>query len=334
MQGRFVTFTGPQHNLTVGGVKLLGLDEGNLRKLIFTFVVFAFLFALSKLLRSLSHRFGGTKQKTAFWARQGISLTTFLLAVLGFFSIWFDNPTRLATGLGLVSAGLAFALQKVVSSFAGYFVILRGKTFNVGDRIKMGPVRGDVIALNFIQTVIMEMGETPAEQSESPGMWVQSRQYSGRIVTVSNAQIFDDPVYNYSRDFPYIWEEMRVPISFKDDRYRAEKIVLDAVAHHTEEIAHLAEPELNRLKERFFITAADITPHSYMRITDNWVEFAVRFLVPVQNVRSIKDRISREILDNLDAAGIGIASGTYEIVGLPPIQLESQSAPPRQQGQS
>src|ERR1700712_1181423 len=219
MQGPFITFTGAQHNLTVGGVKLLGLDEGNVRKLVFTLVVFAFLFGLGNLLRWLSRRFGGTKQKTAFWARQGVSLTTFLLAVLGFFSIWFDNPARLATGFGLVSAGLAFALQKVVTSFAGYFVILRGKTFNVGDRIKMGNVRGDVIALNFIQTVIMEMGEPPAEQSESPGMWVQSRQSSGRVVTVSNAQIFDDPVYNYSRDFPYIWEEMHFPISFKDDRY-------------------------------------------------------------------------------------------------------------------
>ncbi|MEG9437092.1 mechanosensitive ion channel [Edaphobacter sp. HDX4] len=326
MAGPFITFTGEQHNLTIGGVKLLGMDQGSVRKLVFTLIFFVFLFALSKLLRWFSHRFGGTRQKTAFWARQGISLTTFLVAVLGFFSIWFDNPARLATGFGLVSAGLAFALQKVVASFAGYFVILRGKTFNVGDRIKMGPVRGDVIALNFMQTVIMEMGETPAEQTESPGMWVEARQYSGRIVTVSNSQIFDDPVYNYSRDFPYIWEEMHFPISFKDDRYRAEAIIRDAITRNTREIANLAEPELARLKERFFITAADINPHSYMRITDNWIEFTFRFLAPVQNVRALKDRISRDIMDGLDAAGIGIASGTYEIVGLPPIRLETDRA--------
>ena len=326
MSGRFVSFTGQQHNLTVGGVKLLGLDQGNLRKLIFTLAVFAFLFTLSKGLRWLSHRLGDTKQKTAFWARQGISLTTFLLAVLGFFSIWFDNPARLTTGLGLVSAGLAFALQKVVTSFAGYFVILRGKTFNVGDRIKMGSVRGDVIALNFIQTVIMEMGETPSEQSEDPGMWVQARQYSGRIVTISNSQIFDDPVYNSSRDFDYIWEEMRVPISFKDDRKKAEQIVLDAVRRHTHDIRTLAEPELASLKARFFVESADLEPTSFMRITDNWVEFAVRYISPLRGGRRLKDRISRDILDGLDAAGIGIASGTYEIVGLPPVRIET--APP------
>ncbi len=45
---------------------------------------------------------------------------------------------------------------------AGYMVILRGKTFNVGDRIVMGGVRGDMIALDFMQTTIMEMGQPPA----------------------------------------------------------------------------------------------------------------------------------------------------------------------------
>ena len=72
----------------------------------------------------------------------------------------------------------------------------------------MGGVRGDVIALGFIQTTIMEMGQPPPVQSADPAMWVRSRQYTGRVVTVTNAKIFDEPVYNYTRDFPYIWEEM------------------------------------------------------------------------------------------------------------------------------
>jgi small-conductance mechanosensitive channel len=250
-----------------------------------------------------------------------------VLGVVGLVSIWFDNPSRLATGAAVLSAGLAFALQKVVTSFAGYFVILRGKTFNVGDRIKMGSVRGDVIALNFIQTVIMEMGQPPSEQQEDPGMWVQSRQYSGRIVTISNAQIFEDPVYNYSKDFKYIWEEMHLPISFKDDRNRAEQIILDAVNRHTQDIVNMAQPELDELKQRFFIEAADTKPRVYLRITDNWVEMSVRFLCGTHDIRGLKDRISRDILRDFDAAGIGIASGTYEIVGVPPIKVETMPVP-------
>jgi len=170
-------------------------------------VFFLLLLLISKALRFLARNTRGhAGNKITFWTRQGISLLTFVVGLLGFVSIWFDNPARLATGVGLVGAGLAFALQKVITSFAGYFVILRGKTFNVGDRITMGGVRGDVVALNFIQTVIMEMGEPPSVQGSDPGMWVQSRQYSGRIVTVTNSKIFEEPVYNYTRDFPYLWE--------------------------------------------------------------------------------------------------------------------------------
>ena len=73
-----------------------------------------------------------------------------MVLTLGLISIWFDNGLHAAAAIGLISAGLAFALQKAVTSVAGYFLILRGDIFSVGDRIVMGGVRGDVIALGFL----------------------------------------------------------------------------------------------------------------------------------------------------------------------------------------
>lgn len=325
----FISLVGPDRTVQIAGVKLLGFDAASGRKILVTLGFFLFLYILSKSLRLAAGKLGGARQQTAFWARQGISLVTFLLGVICFVSVWFDNPARLATGFGLAAAGLAFALQKVITSFAGYFVILRGKTFNVGDRISMGNVRGDVIALNFIQTVIMEMGEPPSVQSEDPGMWVHSRQYSGRVVTISNARIFEDPVYNYTKDFPYIWEEIRLPISYKDDRARAEQVILEVVTRNTSDIAALAQSELDRLRQMFFIESADVRPRVFLRITDNWVELAVRFLCRTHDIRGLKDRISREILAGFEKANIGIASSTYDIVGLPAIRIAGET-----QGQS
>ncbi len=320
---------GPSRNVELFGIRLLGVDAQNGHKLIFTLLFFMLLYLISKGLRALAHIIGGRSgRRGAFWTRQGVSLTTFLLGALGFVSIWFDNPTRLATGIGLVGAGLAFALQKVITSFAGYFVILRGKTFNVGDRITMGGVRGDVIALNFIQTVIMEMGEPPSMQGAQPDMWVQSRQYTGRIVTVTNSTIFDDPVYNYTRDFPFLWEEMHIPISYDADAELVEHILLDAAGRETISIEELAQPTLEVLKDKFSIASnADLLPRVFLRLTDNWVELTVRFLCKDHDIRGVKDRMSREVKAALAKANIGVASSTYDIVGLPPLRVQMEPNP-------
>jgi hypothetical protein len=82
----------------------------------------------------------------------------------------------------------------------------------------MGGVRGDVIDLSFMQTRIMEMGQSSKEQGDAPSMWIRSRQFTGRIVTVTNDKVFDEPVYNYTRDFPYIWDETNLPVRYDDDR--------------------------------------------------------------------------------------------------------------------
>jgi small-conductance mechanosensitive channel len=242
--------------------------------------------------------------------------------MLGVVSIWFDDPVRLATALGLVTAGLAFALQRVVTAVAGYVVILRGKTFNVGDRISMGGVRGDVIALGFIQTTIMEMGQPPAVQSADPAMWVHSRQYTGRVVTVSNATIFTEPVYNYTREFPYIWEEMAIPISYQADRGRAERILLDVAVRHAVRVGDLSGEAVEEVRRRYFLRIGDLGPKVYYRLTDNWLELTVRFLAQAYGVRELKDVMSRDLLQALDEADIGIASATFEVVGLPTVRVQ------------
>ncbi len=202
-------------------------------------------------------------------------------------------------------------------------MILTNRVFSVGDRIAMGGVRGDVIGLGFIQTTIMEMGQPPAVQGADPAMWVRSRQYTGRVVTVSNARIFDEPVYNYTRDFPYIWEELTVPITYRDDRRRAEGIILEVVERHTVDISEMSREALEKMRGRYFVHIGDLKPRVFMRLTDNWLELSCRFLARDHGVREMKDSMSREILDGFDAAGIGVASATFDIVGLPPLRIEA-----------
>lgn len=309
-------------SLELFGIKFVGVNADNGQKVLLTLAAIVAFLILRFILRGLARLLvPRSKPWIAFWSGQAITLATALLLLLTVLSIWFDDPTRLATALGLVTAGLAFALQKVVTAFAGYIVILRGNTFSVGDRIVMGGVRGDVIALGFLQTTIMEMGQPPAVQGAQPEVWVHSRQYTGRVVTVSNGQIFEEPVLNYTRDFPYLWEEIMIPVSFRDDRARVEEILLEVARRHTVHVSEVSHEALQAMRQRYFVKDAEFEPKVYLRITDNWIELTLRFVVNERGVREVKDRMSREIMSALDEAKIGIASSTYDIVGLPPVRV-------------
>jgi small-conductance mechanosensitive channel len=316
------TAAGSVPDVRIFGVHLMGLSARNGQKLLLTIGAITVVWVLGQVVKRLFGVVMREKRdvRTRFWSEQSTKIITAALLILSIVSIWFDNPSRFATAAGFMSAGIAFAMQKVLTAIAAYFVILRGRMFTVGDRIVMAGVRGDVVSLGFIRTTIMEMGEPPTT-SDNKASWVEARQYTGRIVTVTNDKIFEDPIYNYSRGFPYIWEEMHIPISYRDDRRRAEQILLAAADKHAVKSSDLGEDEIAELQRRYLLRPTEMAPRVYFRLTDNWVELTVRFLAHEYGVRARKDAMSRYIIDELDAAGIGIASATYEIVGLPPIRV-------------
>jgi small-conductance mechanosensitive channel len=300
------------------GVTLIGATQHNLHKLILTVAFIVIAWAIAWALRHILALFVGSRSGTRFqfWAKQGVSLVIAAILILGVMSIWFDSPARLASVIGLIGAGIAFALQRVITAVAGYFVILRGKTFNVGDRILMGGVRGDVIGLTFMQTRIMEMGQSPREKDDDKS-WVYSRQFTGRIVTVTNDKVFDCPVYNYTHEFAYIWDEIAFPLHFHQDFAKAEEIILAAAGRHAQTAKGLGEAEVGRLEDRFGINVGEINPRVFWRVTENWLELTVRFLGPDHGVRDIKDHITREVMAGFDKAGIAIAAVRQEAVEMP-----------------
>jgi small-conductance mechanosensitive channel len=313
-----------ERGVEIFGIKFIGLSSENGQKLLLTlgfivvFLIFRYgLTALSRLIIS-----GRSNEQSRFWIQQGVSLSLALLLVFSFLSIWFDDPDRLATVAGFISAGLAFALQKVVTSVAAYFVILRGQIFRVGDRILMSGVRGDVVSLGFTRTTIMEMGQPEGERPDDPKVWIKSRQFTGRVVTVTNDKIFENPVFNYSRDFPYIWEELTVTIKYGESkRKRAEEIVLEAARDFAVDESEIDEQTLEKMQHDYRVSLTDLKPRVYYRLSDSWIELSVRFLAKEHGSRNIKDKMSRKILDTFEAENIEFAYPTYEVVGNTSVRL-------------
>ena len=305
------------------GVTLVGVSVTTAVKLLFT----GLLVAAAMLLRAgallvLRRVLGGeVADPRRFWARQALQVVTAVVLVLGTVSIWITPETDVSTGIGLISAGLAFALQQVIVSLAAYVVILRGDTFGVGDRIELGGVRGDVVRLGFLRTTIMEMGTPPAVAASDGASWVHARQYTGRLVTVSNGVIFQEPVSNYTRDFPYLWEEIVLAVPYTADRRRAEELMLAAAHDHAVVGDEGAEWALARMRAHYAMADASLEPAVYWRLTESWLELSVRFLVPHRGVREVKDAMARQVLAGFDEAGIPVgAPASVDVVGVPPLR--------------
>ena len=310
----------------LGNVHLVGVDWHTATKLLYTAVFFAGLFVLRWVARQVVRVVLRGREHTSarFWARQGVNLATAVFVTLGLVSIWFDNGLHAAAALGLVTAAAAFALQKAITSLAGYFLILRGDIFTVGDRIVMGGVRGDVIGLGFLRTTILEMGQPAGDESDEVPVWVDARQYTGRVVTVTNAAVFDEPVFNYSREFTFLWEELRVQITHGSDHKKATQILLAAALEHSKDRAVLGTEALLKMRRRFYVPNADLEPAVFYKLNSSWIDLAVRFIVPTHGIRQIKSAISQQVLEQFQEHGIEFApTATYAITELPPVKLES-----------
>ena len=73
--------------------------------------------------------------------------------------VWLGIGSNFTVAMGILGAGIAFASQEVIGSFAGYVTIVTGNLFRIGDRVRMGNVVGDVLDVSLLRTTVMEIGE-------------------------------------------------------------------------------------------------------------------------------------------------------------------------------
>jgi small-conductance mechanosensitive channel len=241
--------------------------------------------------------------------RYGVALAAaFALAVN-----WEAFAGHAVVFVGLLSAGLAFALQELVGAIAGWFNIMLGRLYRVGDRVHLSGVDGDVIDVSLLRTKLMEIGAPDDAGGGAPPnpVWVKGRQHTGRIVAVSNKATFTDPVYNYSGVFEYIWEELRIGVPYADDWKAAEAILLDEARRVS--ASEGAQQAIRQMAQRHPVPAHEVEPQVYVELTDNWTQLTARFVIPVRSSRTVKSDMARRIRERLDAAGIAVASATSDV---------------------
>jgi small-conductance mechanosensitive channel len=224
--------------------------------------------------------------------------------------IWLGVGSNFTVAMGILGAGIAFASQEVIGSFAGYLNIVSGGIYRIGDRVRIGNVVGDVMDISILRTTVMEIGE-----------WVQADQYTGRIVTVANRAVFADPVFNYTQHWGYLWDEITVPVTYTSDWQRTAEIMLEHGQQYTAELHADAEARLKKMIDRYPLQFTSVEPTIYLTMTDNWIEMTLRYIVDAMQRRKTKAELNQELLQHFQAEpNVTVASMTVEIVGFPPLK--------------
>ena len=242
----------------------------------------------------------------SYYARKIVHYVVATSTVIGLGILWRPFAGQLGLVLGLMAAGIVIGLQDLISSLAGWFNIQSGSIFRVGDRVDVGGVRGDVIDITLLRTKVMEIGSGLDNDS-----WIRGRQYTGRIVAIANKATFAGPVFNFSASFEFIWEEVMIPIDYRDDWHGAERIMTEE-AQRVSSSAEAAQA-IARMIQRYPFARTEVEPRVFINATDNYLELAARFVVPVRSARLVKDGLTRRVLDRLAMEGIPIASATQNL---------------------
>jgi small-conductance mechanosensitive channel len=260
---------------------------------------YLFIFLFSSI---ANRRFKDLKQRHLLRRNTGYFVHIIMVAYLLFF--WVQDIGSIVIFFSVVSAGIILALQDIILSLAGWLVILIRRPFDVGDRIELGGIKGDVIAIHLLETSLLELGN-----------WIDADQSTGRIVNIPNSAIFKKENHNYSRGFEYIWNEIPLVVTFESSWQRAKEIM---VKHSTEEAAdmsHVVKEKLEEMSRHYMIPTESLVPTVYVEIKDSGVELTLRYLTKARERRATEDRLCQKILLDFDREeNVNFAYTTYRLV--------------------
>ena len=253
-----------------------------------------------------------------YQTRKAVTILGYIAALM-FLAVSFgDRLGGLGVTFGVAGAGIAFALQEVIASAAGWVAVSFGGFYKVGDRVQLGGIKGDVIDIGMLRTTIMETGE-----------WVHADLYNGRIVRVANSFVFKEPVFNYSGEFRFLWDEIMVPIKYGSDYRCARELIARVAEEVVGDYARAAERAWEPITRRYLIEKASVQPAVTMAANSNWIEFTLRYVVEYKARRSTRDQLFTRVLEEIDrvADRVGIAAATLNIEKMPLLEVHLAERP-------
>jgi small-conductance mechanosensitive channel len=236
----------------------------------------------------------------------------YVLSIILLTIIFSSKLGNLTVAFGVAGAGIAFALQEVIASFAGWLPIMFGDFYNTGDRVQLGGIKRDVMDIGVLRTTIMETGQ-----------WVDGDLYNGRIVLIANSNVFKEPVFNYSGEFPFLWDEIKIPVQYGSNYELAKSIILEAGIAVAGELSVQSKEKWKTLQSKYRLEDAQTEPMLSLIANDNWAEYTLRYVVGYKKRRLTKTELFTKILTDIETTKgeVQMASATLHLVEAPDFNI-------------
>ena len=210
-----------------------------------------------------------------------------ILVVFSFYLI--EDLTLVATTLGLVSAAIVISVQDVFAAFFGWFAIMLGRKFTIGDRLEIEGVRGDVLDIQLLRTTLVEVNN-----------WLGVDQPTGRVLFIPNNFIFKSKVFNFSHGHPYIWGKIDVTVTFATPTAGAQALFTKVLEEETRRDFAEARAAAGEMERRYGVEDAEYSPKIYTRIADSGVTFSLIYVSHYRSSSATRNRINRRLIAELE----------------------------------
>lgn len=283
------------------------------RQLLISLSLLLAVVAVLLLLRFLVARYVEDPDRR-YAANRSLSIAMTLVLTIGLAIIFLRQFPHLFTGIGVVLAGVAIALQEVILSFFGFFAIRGARGYRIGDWVRIGDSYGEVVDIGLLVTILEEV--TPFGVSGHQG-----GSKTGALIWINNNAIFREKMTNFTRGFPYIWCVLPYTVTFESNWERAEEVLLGIVEGNEEILttAKLARKRVTEAASTFAIKVDNTAPRVRTWTADSGIELRLRFMAHPRRRRALIDGVNRDVIKAITAAeGIDFAYNTLRVIPTPP----------------
>ncbi|MFZ1864496.1 MAG: mechanosensitive ion channel family protein [Polyangiales bacterium] len=255
-----------------------------LRDVIATVILFVTVLALRHFtLRFVRGRLPSTDKLQLRWATQIRGLS---YAILGFglFVIWAAELQALAVSFVVLAMAIVWALKETIACVQGALYRLSSNAFEVGDRINVGAVRGDVIDPGLLSTTVLEVGE--------------GHQRTGRTISIPNSLFMSTPVLNESLAGEYMLHLMTIPVDRNADLAELERRALTAAQEACASFLEDVRRPIASRYRRHGLNPPIVDPRvTYQVVDKNTVNILLRIPTPTRLERQVEQHVLRAILE-------------------------------------